>query len=237
MASISAQNINPPRPYSQQDFFAMVNLDSVGRLEGRQLQLFGGDSAYEWPFMAQGIGFTIGVESALSPQVFASSDHVSFLNAGIPAIHLYSGVHPDFHRPTDTPDRLDYAGMSDIALWLEEAVVFLADREAPLRVTLDNAAVTVQTGNTTSREASLGTVPDFGYGGAGVQISDVLPGGAAALAGLQAGDVLLRYNETEIVDLQGYSNLIRSSSPGDEVRLTIRRAGQMLELPVVLQSR
>ncbi|MBT8148013.1 MAG: M20/M25/M40 family metallo-hydrolase [Gammaproteobacteria bacterium] len=228
---------NPPASFQTKDLFAALNLDSVGRLEGRAIQVFGGDSAYEWPFMAQGIGFTIGVDSVMAENVIASSDHVPFLNNGIPAIHLFSGTHPDYHRPSDTADKLDYAGMSDIALWVEEAMVFLGDREAPLRVTLENAPVSVNQGAVTAREASLGTVPDFTYGGDGIRISDVTPGGAAELAGLTGGDVLLRYDDAAIADLQAYSNLIRESEPGQEVQILIRRGEQELLIPVTLQSR
>ncbi len=227
----------PPGMLQTSGLFAMVNLDSVGRLEGRPIQVFGADSAYEWPFMAQGIGFTIGVDSILADSVIASSDHVPFLNHGIPAIHLFAGSHADYHRPTDTADKLDYQGMSDIALWVEEAMVFLGDREAPLRVTLDGAAVQMNSSAGTAREASLGTVPDFTYGGEGVRISDILPRGAAAQAGLAPGDVLLRYDDKAITDLQTYSNLIRESAPGQEVRLLIRRDNREVMLPVTLQSR
>ena len=127
--------------------------------------------------------------------------------------------------------------MSDIALWVEEAMVFLGDREAPLRVTLAGAPVQVNEGPVSVREASLGTVPDFAYGGEGVRISDVTPGGAAQLAGLNAGDVLMRFNDVDISSLQVYSNLIRESAPGDVVELQILRGEQELLLPVTLQGR
>ena len=91
--------------------------------------------------MAQGIGFTIGVPSGFPVATVASSDHVSFLNAGVPAIHLFAGVNEDYHRSSDTADKLDLEGMIDIALWLEEAVVYLGDREEPLRSNLDGAQV------------------------------------------------------------------------------------------------
>jgi len=228
---------SPPGSFATEKLFAAVNLDSVGRLEDRPIQVFGGNSAYEWPFMAQGIGFTIGVESTMAENVIASSDHVAFLSKGIPAIHLFAGTHTDYHRPTDTADKLDYAGMSDIALWVEEAMVFLGDREAPLRVTLDNAPLQINQGAVTAREASLGTVPDFAYSGDGVRISDVTPGGAAELAGLTGGDVLLRFDDAAIPDLQTYSNLIRESAPGQEIQVLIRRGEQEILLPVTLQSR
>lgn len=228
---------NPPAGFDAKEFYAMINLDAVGRLDGRDLQVFGTDSAYEWPFMAQGIGFTIGVNSTFPATTIASSDHVSFLNAGIPAIHLFSGVHADYHRLSDSADKLDLDGLSDVALWLEEAAVYLADNTEPLRVTLAGAPVSVPTSAGTERAASLGTVPDFAFSGSGVRINGVTPGGAAERAGLQAGDVLLNYNGQPVTDLQVYSNLLRQSEPGDVVSLDIQRAGQQFTLEAVLQAR
>lgn len=228
---------NLPAAFSIDEIYAMVNLDSVGRLNGRELQVFGTESAYELPFMAQGIGFTIGVRSILPEQTIASSDHVTFLNAGIPSMHLFAGVTEDYHRVSDTPEKLDAAGMSDIALWLEEAIVYLADNPDPLRVTLDGAAVQVQNNSAGAREASLGTVPDFAYAGEGVRISAASPGGAAAEAGLQAGDVLMSFNGAKIDGLQAYSNFIRQAAAGDTVILEISRAQQLYSVEVTLKSR
>ncbi len=225
---------NPPGGFS--DFFAMINIDSVGRLEGRNLQVFGTESAYEWPFMAQGIGFTIGVPSEFPAAAVASGDHVSFLQAGIPAIHLFGGVHPDFHRPSDTSDRLDTAGMSDIALWLEEALAYLGNRSEDFRVTLENApeAPAAAAG---PRAAALGVVPDFGWTGAGVRIDGLIPGSAAAAAGLRDGDVLLRFNGEEVADLQSYSDLLREAAPGDVVVVEFRREQQALQAEATLSAR
>lgn len=227
----------PPAPFVTENLFAMVNLDSVGRLEGRALEVFGSSSAYEWPFMAQGIGFTIGVPSQFPAQEIAGSDHVSFLEAGIPAIHLFSGLHNDYHRSSDTQEKLDLVGMSDIGLWVEEAIVYLASRDEPLRVTLDNAPVRESSATSGARSASLGSIPEFNYSGEGVQISGVTPGGAAELAGLQAGDVLLQFDAAPINSLQEYSNFIREAAPGDKVLLQIRRGELRMEVEVELQAR
>lgn len=227
---------NMPSMFNKDEIFAMINLDSVGRLNGRQLQVFGTDSAYELPFMAQGIGFTIGLQSNFPEQTIASSDHVSFLNEGIPAIHLFAGVTQDYHRPSDTADKLDLDGMSDIALWLEEAIVYLADNTDPLGVTLAGASVPVRSA-VGDREASLGTVPDFSYAGEGVKISAATPGGAAAESGLAAGDILLSFNGSALTDLQVYSNLIRESAAGDIITLEVSRAGQITLVQVTLKAR
>lgn len=227
---------SPPGSFNPEEIYAMVNLDAVGRLENRKLQVFATDSAYEWPFMAQGIGFTIGLQSEFPTQTIASSDHVPFLNVGIPAIHLFGGVTADYHQTSDTANKLDYAGMSSVALWLEEAIVYLADNTNPLRVTLGGVPITVQP-NAGSRAASLGTVPDFAFSGPGIRISAATPGGAAADAGLQAGDVLLRFNGNPIEDLQSYSNFIRAAAPGDTVVIELQRDAQMLSVEAQLKAR
>jgi len=206
-------------------------------LNGRTLQVFGTESAYEWPFMAQGIGFTIGVESEFPEETIASSDHVSFLNAGVPAIHLFSGTHLDYHQPTDTPEKLDSTGMSSIALWLEEAAIYLGNRADPLRVNLAGAE-TIEIANPQGeRAASLGTVPDFAYSGEGVRISGVTPDGAAEEAGLLAGDVLLNYNGEPIADMQSYSNFLRQSAPGDKVSIEVFRVDEQFSIDVTLKAR
>jgi len=128
-------------------------------------------------------------------------------------------------------------GMSDIALWVEEAIVYLANRDQPLRVTLDSAPAREATASSGARSASLGSVPEFNYSGEGVQISGVTPGGAAELAGLQAGDVLLEFDATPITSLQEYSNFIREAAPGDKVLLKIRRGAQEMEVEVEMQAR
>ena len=148
--------------------------------------------------------------------------------------NLDAGVVPDL---VSRVDKIDAPGMSDIALWVEEAIVFLADREQPLRVNLTNAPVQISSSAGEARQASLGTIPEFGYAGEGVQISGVTPTGAAEEAGLQAGDILLTYDGERIEDLQSYSNFIRGSAPGDIVSLQIRRSDEVLEIDVVLKSR
>jgi aminopeptidase N len=228
---------NPPAGLAAEDMFAMINLDTVGRLEGRILQIFSTESAYEWPFMAQGIGFTIGVNSTFPADTIASSDHVNFLNAGIPAIHLFAGLHSDYHQTSDTIEKLDAVGMSDISLWLEEATVYLADLADPLRVNLGGENIAVRNVAAGERAASLGTVPDFAFSGEGIRITGVSPEGAGEKAGLIAGDILLTYNGEPMGDLQNYSNLLRASAPGDNIQIEVLRGEEIISVEAILQAR
>jgi S1-C subfamily serine protease len=127
--------------------------------------------------------------------------------------------------------------MSDIALWLEEAVVYLGDRTDPLRVNLENAPQIEVRRQAGERSASLGTVPDFAYSGQGVRISGVTPESAASEAGLEAGDILLTYDGEDIEDMQSYSNFLRQSSPGDMVEISVNRQGQEVLVEATLKAR
>ena len=94
---------------------AMVNVDSVGRLGERKLLVLGAGSATEWVHVARGIGFTTGVESTAVADDPGASDQKSFLEAGVPAIQVFAGAHEDYHRPTDTADRVDAGGLAKAA--------------------------------------------------------------------------------------------------------------------------
>jgi predicted metalloprotease with PDZ domain len=187
--------------------------------------------------MAQGIGFTIGLQSEMPEPAISSSDHSSFLKRGVPALHLFSGIHGNYHRTSDSIDLIDLDGMSQISLWVEEALTYLADNVEPLRVTLANASPTVQRTGLGNREASLGTMPDFNYSGDGIRVEAVLPESAASAAGLLAGDVLLSFNNVVVDNLQVYSNLLRESEPGDNVRLEVLRGQELIQLSATLRQR
>jgi S1-C subfamily serine protease len=127
--------------------------------------------------------------------------------------------------------------MGDVALWIEEAIVYLADRADPLRVSLDRASQLSVSSSTTAREAVLGTVPDFAYQGQGIRISGVSPGGAAELAGLQANDVIVQFNGQAVDSLQTYSDRLRAATPGDEIEITVQRGEQTFNVSATLQAR
>ncbi len=110
---------------------AMVNLDTVGRL-GRKLITIGTPSAREWVHIMRGAGFVTGVEIDTPSADLDAGDHLSFREKGTPAIQLFTGPHADYHRPTDTPDRVDAAGLARVAAVASEVVGYLAGRKEPL---------------------------------------------------------------------------------------------------------
>jgi aminopeptidase N len=211
--------------YPVERIIAMLNLDTVGRLGKNPVSLFGIGSAQEWVHIFRGAAYVSG--AAVNPVAddFGSSDQTSFIDAGVPAVQFFGGVHADIHRPGDTPDKIDVAGMVKVAELLNEAAVYLAGRPRALTATLSGAEPRALPGVTPGkRRVSLGTVPDFAFGGPGVRLEDVSTGSPAAQAGLQPGDVIIAVNDAPVRDMRGYAAALRQLNPGDAIQVRFRRA-------------
>lgn len=219
--------------------FACVNLDTVGRLADGQLYVLNADSAREWRFIFMGVGHTTGAPIAVVPEPLDSSDQVACLEAGIPAVQLFTGPTADYHRPTDTADKVDYAGLSLVTEAAKEAISYLAERTEPLTLTIAEAEAAAEPApkSGSERRASLGTMPDFAFPGPGVRIEQVTPDSAAEAAGLEPGDVILALDGAEVADLRGFSAALKNHQPGDRVTVRIQRDGEAMELEATLKER
>lgn len=202
----------------------VLNLDTVGRLGDAPLTIFGTGSAKEWVHIFRGAQFVTGIDVKPVATDIGSSDQRSFIDVGVPGVQLFGTVHGDFHRPSDTIERVDTDGMVKVAMVLKEAAEYLASRSEPL--TAPVAANTPAAPPPAGRQVSLGTIPDYAFGGPGVRVTDVVPESPAARAGLQAGDVLVQLNGNALTDLPTYSQLLRQLTVGQSVTVTIQRGGQ-----------
>jgi aminopeptidase N len=202
----------------------MVNLDTIGRLGKKKLLVLGAGSAAEWVHIFRGAGFVTGIDVEAVYEELDSSDQKSFQEAGVPAVQLFSGPHLDYHRPTDTADKIDPAGLVKVAAVTKEVLEYLANRPEPLSSTLKPGAPT-KSSTTSERKVSLGTVPDFAYQGKGFRLSGVAPGSPAEAAGLREGDIIIAINGLEVMGLKGFSDVLKSLSPGDRISVTFLRDG------------
>jgi hypothetical protein len=235
----SKHYVKHPGRYPVSKMMAMINLDTVGRLGTQKITVFGTGSATEWIHIVMGVGFTTGIEARSVPQDLGGSDQKSFLDAGVPAIQIFTGAHEDYHRPGDRPEKLDAAGMVKVATFAREALVYLAERERSLTATLEPAAQPTPATETPpgGRRVSLGTLPEFSFPGPGVRVADVLAGTPAERAGLRPGDLILAIDDDEIADVRAYAQALRQRAPGETIRIRLRRDGEELELQATLVPR
>jgi len=232
--------VDHPAMFGLDGIRGVINLDTVGRLGDGRISVLATGTADEWQHIFRGVGFVTGIDSRNVPQSLDSSDQVSFIEKGIPAVQIFTEAHADYHRPTDTADKVDTAGLVKIATFVKEATAYLVEREEPLTVTIaqaDTGGAARSKAPASGRKVSFGTVPEFGFQGPGVQVSSLVPGSPAEKAGIQAGDVLTRIDDREVADLRGFSDILKTLEPGQTVTATVVREGKEQQLEVTVTAR
>ncbi|MCK4836974.1 MAG: M20/M25/M40 family metallo-hydrolase [Candidatus Aminicenantes bacterium] len=194
----------------------VINLDTVGRLHENQPMVIGGSSAREWKFIFLGIEYTTGIKIILVKEDLDSSDQKSFIKSGVPGIQLFSGPNTDYHKPSDTIDKIDPAGMVKMITVAKEVLVYLMDREESLTFTGSTEKNPVQTSGK-ERKVKIGIMPDFSYSGKGVKVGLVMDQTPAQRAGLKKGDIIIKVGDKAVNSLREYSEFLKAYKPGDTV--------------------
>jgi aminopeptidase N len=188
------------------------------------------------PELLREAGKAAGVEMTLSGQDLDASDQKSFHEAGVPAVQFFAGPHLDYHRPTDTADKVDPRGLDKVAGAARAAVLLLANLPGPLAATL-SASSRPAPAPAAGRKATIGIVPDFTFNGTGVRVGGTLPGGPAETAGMREGDVIIRAGSTPIVVLKDLSDLLRMKQPGEKLPVRFLRGGKEMQATVDVRER
>jgi hypothetical protein len=227
----------PPQPI--EDLAAMINLDTVGRLEKDRLIVFGTGTAEEFPEILRGVNYAFKFDLALSSSGAGASDHTPFFEKGVPVLHFFSGTNEDYHRAGDVPSKVDAAGVVRIADFAGEVAVHLAGSQSPLTFVpagAENLAKKTP-GTSGPRKVSLGTIPDFSKESGGILLSGVMPKSAAEEAGLQAKDLLVEIDGMKLDTIEDFQAALAAKAPGDRITIRYLREGEAKETAAVLRER
>jgi hypothetical protein len=215
------------------DAVAMINLDMIGRLRHDLLYLGGVDQV---PQLRGRIEERLQQEGlTLSGRFTAdeASDHAPFLRAGIPALFFFTGLHGDYHKPTDDVQFINFDGMTRVLrASYQVSIDLLQDRDRPAFVAIERE----QRPYGKKAAVYFGIGIDASFDGEGVRFAYVADDGPAARAGLEAGDILLEIDGRAVDSGDRAAGLIRDRSPGDIVNAKVRRNGQILTVTVRLAS-
>ena len=228
---------NPALP--KKSGFAMLNLDMVGRLRENRVTVLGGETAAEWADVVPKACEGARIDCALSPDGgYGPSDQMSFFVAGMPVLHFFTGAHADYHKPTDTADKINAAGLGQIAFAVAEVAKSVTAIDKPLRFNR-GAKSPAPHGDLRNFNASLGTIPDYagpGPGKSGVLLGGVRPGGAAEKGGMRRGDLMIRIGTHDINSIEDFMYVLNASKPGETTKVTVIREGKRVELEVTFQE-
>jgi len=216
---------------------AMINMDMIGRVSNDRLFIGGIGTSPSLKQILEDLNKPVGLALNFSDSGYGSSDHTSFNAKKIPVLFFFSGLHTDYHKPSDTSDKINAPG----AVKILSLVYGTADRIATdaERLPYHEIAEPPQAGRGGGGGYGpyFGSVPDFRDDLKGVLFSDVQNNSPAAKAGLKGGDLLVEFDGKQILTLSDYAYALRTKKPGDIVAVVVKRNGQDVKTDVTLEAR
>jgi membrane-associated protease RseP (regulator of RpoE activity) len=222
----------------------MLNMDMIGRIQNDRVYVGGAGTGSTFQALLAGAQNGSKFQMQYSQGGYSASDHTSFVAQKIPVLFFFSGLHGDYHKPSDTWEKInapDAARLLDVIAQVTLELDAAATRPAFVAVTEEaNPHTGVTAGVTTGGGGYgpyFGSIPDFAEPETGVRFSDLQPGSPAARAGLKAGDILVQFGAMPIRNLYDFTDALRRSQVGQVVEVTVLRDGMRLTVSVTLEQR
>ena len=216
----------------------MLNFDMIGRSEG-ELLLGGVGTSPDFGPILEDLALNTPLTLRTAETAGGSSDHLSFNRKGIPVLFFFSGLHSDYHRPTDDFQRINVQRAEQIVDFARQFVTVVDDSRLPIRPA--DPVVVEPVAEPISREwlfgPLFGGLVDMAFKGSGVRFSEVLSGSPAQLAGVRPGDILVRFESVPIRSNYEFTRELRSRRPGARVKIVVIRDQIKRELLVRLAER
>ncbi|HVQ63798.1 MAG TPA: M28 family peptidase [Terriglobia bacterium] len=217
---------------------AMINMDMIGRLSSRPLSVMGTGTSPEFPAWIAEANKEVGLNIALSNGGHEGSDHLSFNGKRIPTLFFFSGLHSDYHRPTDTAEKIDAKGAIQVLSLVAGTAELMANAPSKLLYTeVKEDRPQAAGGGGSPYGTYFGSVPDFRDDLSGVLFADVRADSPAGKAGLKPGDLLVEFAGNPIKNLYDFTDALAGKKPGDVVAVVVKRNGQSIKVNVTLEVR
>jgi hypothetical protein len=225
---------HPTRPLDKA--VAMLNMDMVGRIKDDRVFIGGLGSGSNFKSYFDKVNATTNLKLEASAAGFGASDHISFIAHQVPSLFFFSGLHSDYHKPSDTAGKIDAASASKLLALVRALADELSDGERAKFIRVDEKRP-LSSASGGGYGPWFGSVPDFGENPNGVKFADVSAGSPAEKAGLKASDILIRFGEHPVKNLYDFTFALRQHKIGDEVEVTVLRDGKPLMVKVTLAQR
>jgi hypothetical protein len=218
----------------------MINMDMIGRQRNNRLDVMGTGTSPDFRSWVEEANKPVGLTLNLSDGGHEGSDHISFSSKRIPVLFFFSGLHEDYHRPSDTADKINGEGaikILSVVAGVAEQMANVAARPQYTEVRRPDPPAGGAAGGGGGYGPWFGSVPDFRDDLNGVLFADVRSDSPAGKAGLRAGDLLIEFAGQPIRNLQEFTYALGSRKPGDVVQVAVRRDGKVIRVDVTLEVR
>ena len=220
---------------------AMINMDMIGRIRDGKVYVNGTGSGTTLAKLVADIKAPEGLNFDLSEKLgYGGSDYMEFTLKQVPVLFFFSGLHGDYHKPSDTADKINGPDAVKLLGYVSDVATKLASdsgRPQFVRLSEQEPSGSGSAGGGSGYGPNFGSIPDFEEPPKGVRFADVRDGTPAAKAGLKAGDILIEFDGKEIGNLYDFTYALRAHKPGDLVTVKVLRGSQTIEAKVLLTER
>jgi hypothetical protein len=218
--------VNQP-PIAVDQIAAYFNFDMVGRMQDNKLTVQAAGSSPVWARVIEQANVAAGFDLVLQPDPFQPTDVASFNGAGVPCLNFFTGTHPDYHKPSDTADKIQYDDLDRIVAFAVQVARRVGETDEPPAFTkVDQPA---PGGGRAGVRVFTGTVPDYSTEVKGLLLGGVIGGGPAEQAGLQKGDVVVEIAGHTIANIYDYTFALELLKIGEPAKVVYMRDGQKRE--------
>jgi aminopeptidase YwaD len=203
----------------------MMNMDMIGRLNDstKRLTIGGYGTSPQWSSIIS--RSTVNhLSLSFDSSGTGPSDHTSFYRKNIPVLFFFTGLHSDYHKPSDDVDKINVSGSYAI-IQLIQQIISNTNPKIPLVFSKTREQ---QTTTSARFSVSLGIMPDYAFSGTGVRIDGLSEGRPAKQAGILPGDVLMAVGEFKVSSVESYMQTLSKFKKGDTTKVTIQRQSQIL---------
>ena len=219
------------------NIIAMINMDMIGRLDNEKLYIGGIKTADNFNNIINQINKKYKFDLSFFNDGYGPSDHMSFYLKNIPVLFFFTGIHGDYHRPSDDLYKINFPGMNKVINFIEETFLKIdnnSEKPKLVKIAPDPHMGSVSSGKKSG--AYLGTIPDYTSMNSsnGVKLSGVREGSPAEKGGLKGGDIIIKFDNIKINTLYDYTFAIQGKKPGDKAQIVVTRDGLELSLELIV---
>ncbi len=215
-------------PVPKESVLVYFNFDMVGRARDSVFFLFGAKSGDGLEDIIDSVAKLMGYKVTHGQGAVGPSDHTSFYLSNVPVAFFFTGSHPDYHKPSDTPEKINYAGIADIL-----NIALASAKSIEERGELKFIKLKEETRDRMGRlKVRLGIIPAYGSQVEGVLVEGVSPTSVAETYGIMAGDIIVSIGGKPIKNLYEYMDVMSKYKPGDKTVVTVKRGNQYIDITV-----
>lgn len=219
--------------FSKLNIVTMLNMDMIGRMENDKLVINGTGTSSGWTKELDELNKKYNFTMSYIPDGYGPSDQSSFYSKNIPVLFFFTGLHPDYHRPSDTYDKINTEGEAKVVNYVYDLTMDIcnADSKPDFTKVAESTEKKQETGPV---RVYVGTIPDFSSSEEGYKISGVKEGSPADKGGMMAGDLMIKFGGKDIKNIYDYTAALGEHKPGEEVEVVVKRNGEELTLKITL---